>query len=101
MSSKQRLVEESEIDAWYAQYTAEFCYEPSLVFNWDETMVALAERKLQVVTLRSKKPVAERVVGGQCGNHVSLGVFINAAGRHTKPVLIVPQTTVLGLEDDV
>jgi DDE superfamily endonuclease len=70
-------------------------YHPSLIFNFDETMLYPGKRKMKVlVRAGSAKPV-EKIM--QKDKHVTFGLCITANGSYVKPLVIFPLKTLPNL----
>jgi hypothetical protein len=63
-------------------------YHPSLIYNYDETMVEFLARKVKVFVPKNTSPVK---AGKQAINiHITIGLFIAADGTHLRPLMIAP-----------
>ena len=66
-------------------------YEPSVIANFDETMIAEGAKAWKVLVPRNMTcPQVPKVDGLP---HITLGVMIFADGTHADPMLIYPSTT--------
>lgn len=66
-------------------------YDPSVIANFDETMLQESKKRWKVIVTRDQKPAEAAKLEGF--PHITLGVTIFADGGHLPPVLILPQQT--------
>ena len=64
-------------------------YVNDFIVNYDETMVAFVNKPKKVVVPKGQVPVKANK-NATLDEHITLGLFIAASGRHFKPIIILP-----------
>jgi hypothetical protein len=72
----------------FAKLMEEHQFEPMFIWNFDETMLRLADGKLKVFTPR-EQPRPVNVQSDKPQEHITLGITISADGNHIDPLVIL------------
>ena len=88
-AAAERILQKSELDWWFEKFGGLLeSVEPSLLANFDETMVAPSKRKWKAVVPSDARSVVLSISNDP--NHITLCPFIFADGNALIPSVILP-----------
>ena len=76
-----------------------FQFKPEFIWNCDETMVNFQPSKQKVVSRQGDPKPIEEIV--KYNEHITLLLFISAAGEYLKPLAILPKKYMPAMDDEL